>query len=347
MGLGQSILTMAALVFITFLVISANRMVIESAEDELTAQATILAPDMAAALINEALKKDFDLYTGSNASTSQFTSASSLGPSSSEASVVTLPDHFPYRSIAGYSDFDDYDGYVRIVNTPLIQGFIVRSTVYICVIKYSRLSRISNLYETYCGNGRTSTISYFTSFIQHSVNVLVMGILDIIQSYFIKGMIILIIVEVTLMLQDTLYEKAEKSIIEQELSTASFAFSSDFRQIGYNVSSIPFILTDTSEIKFLGDFDNNGTPDQIRYYLTPADSSKYILYRVINTGIPLPIGRNLTQFRLSYYDSLGNTTSNKSNIKSVLVIMQMQSKSYINGTYPKAAWQAHIFPPNL
>lgn len=160
-------------------------------------------------------------------------------------------------------------------------------------------------------------------------------------------MIILIIVEVTLMLQDTLYEKAEKSIIEQELSTASFAFSSDFRQIGYNVSSIPFILTDTSEIKFLGDFDNNGTPDQIRYYLTPADSSKYILYRVINTGIPLPIGRNLTQFRLSYYDSLGNTTSNKSNIKSVLVIMQMQSKSYINGTYPKAAWQAHIFPPNL
>lgn len=136
---------MAALVFITFLVISANRMVIESAEDELTAQATILAPDMAAALINEALKKDFDLYTGSNASTSQFTSASSLGPSSSEASVVTLPDHFPYRSIAGYSDFDDYDGYVRIVNTPLIQGFIVRSTVY--YVLSSTLDSVG--YQTY------------------------------------------------------------------------------------------------------------------------------------------------------------------------------------------------------
>lgn len=174
-----------------------------------------------------------------------------------------------------------------------------------------------------------------------------MGILDIIQSYFIKGMIILIIVQVTLLLQDTLYEKAEKSVVEQELSTASYTFSSDFRQIGYNVSSIPFILTDTSAITFLGDFDNNGTPDQVKYYLTPADSPKYILYRVMNAGTPLPIGRHITQFRLYYYDSLGQVTLNKASIKSVLVTMQMQSNSYINGTYPKAAWQAQIFPPNL
>lgn len=125
---------MAALVFVTFLVISVNRMVIESEEDELTAQATNLAPDMAAALINEALKKNFDVYTGTNAPTYQFSLPSQLGPSLSEASAVTLPDSatpsHPYRSIAGYGDFDDYNGYVRIVDTPLIKGFIVRCTVY-------------------------------------------------------------------------------------------------------------------------------------------------------------------------------------------------------------------------
>ena len=57
---------------------------------------------------------------------------------------------------------------------------------------------------------------------------------DIIQSYIIKGAIILVILQTMLLLQNLLYQHTEKAVLEEELSTASFTFSSDMKQMGYN-----------------------------------------------------------------------------------------------------------------
>jgi len=53
-----------------------------------------------------------------------------LGPDGSEPSLVPLPDRAPFLSIGNYNDFDDYNGYTRIVDTPLIQGFVVTDSVF-------------------------------------------------------------------------------------------------------------------------------------------------------------------------------------------------------------------------
>jgi hypothetical protein len=149
MSLGQSVLAILALVVITFLVVSANRIVTQSLEDELKGEAYNQAGDIANDLINEAMKKKFDdpsvihyvnqwiwispyvkkwfgnykLYDFYQ-STTDFTLPSSLGPNTS----VPLPDRYPYKSI-GYDDFDDYNGYQRIVDTPVMTGFVVNCTV--------------------------------------------------------------------------------------------------------------------------------------------------------------------------------------------------------------------------
>lgn len=146
MNLGQSTLAIVALVVITFLVVSANRIIIQSREDELKGEAFNQAGEIASDLISEALKKKFDnplavhsywdhgylksykLYDFYQDST-DFTAPGSLGPNSNESAAVPLPDRYPYKSISGYDDFDDYDGYQRIVDTPIMTGFVVNCTV--------------------------------------------------------------------------------------------------------------------------------------------------------------------------------------------------------------------------
>jgi hypothetical protein len=166
MNLGQSMLAAMALVVITFLVVSANRIIIQSRQDELKGEAYNQAGEIASELINEAMKKKYDDPTVTHRQwvdvyadpatrhfylystwvyyklydfyslnwTTDFTAIGSLGPSIrpsgfNEITAVPLPDRSPYKSIANYDDFDDYNGYSRIVDTPIMTGFVVNCTV--------------------------------------------------------------------------------------------------------------------------------------------------------------------------------------------------------------------------
>ncbi|MCX6120517.1 MAG: hypothetical protein NTX44_02720 [Ignavibacteriales bacterium] len=136
MNLGQSILAAAALIAITILVISANRLIVQSQQDEYRSIAFNQASEIASALMNEALSKKF----GTNVNPayyqppSEFTDPSALGPEGSEPRFsVSIPDTATttstFRSLGSYNDFDDYNGYVRKVNTPALNGFIATCTV--------------------------------------------------------------------------------------------------------------------------------------------------------------------------------------------------------------------------
>jgi hypothetical protein len=165
MSLGQSALAAMALVVITFLVVSANRIIIQSRQDELKGEAYNQAGEIANDLINEALKKKFDdpqvlhyfWYSGIKyyynygdghnvyEDTTQLTPVNKLGATS----PVTPPaEHGPigtkFLSI-GYDDFDDYNGYQRIVDTPTMTGFVVNCTV----SYYSPYTKTPVNYPTY------------------------------------------------------------------------------------------------------------------------------------------------------------------------------------------------------
>ncbi|MGD0035856.1 MAG: hypothetical protein ABSC53_01005 [Bacteroidota bacterium] len=171
---------------------------------------------------------------------------------------------------------------------------------------------------------------------------------DIIQSYIIKGVIILVILQSMLLLQNLLYQHTEKAVLEEELSTASFTFSSEMRQIGYNSSVTPFTIAETSRVEILGDVDNNGTADVVRYYLAPMPSStKFYLERTVNGGAPITAGRNFRKFYLTYYDSLGHTTSILTKIKSISIQATMENDKQFYGNYLTSSWQAQIFPPSI
>ena len=176
MNLGQSILAIAALVIITFLIVSANRVVNQSLLDELKGEAYNQAGEIANDLMNEAMKKKFDdpkvvrtitnqwvwipgygwkyywsytykLYDFYQQS-SDFTAPSYLGPTGTEKTAVPRPDRYPYKSIAGYDDFDDYNGYQRIVDTPTMTGFVINCTV--SYVDSTNLNVAVSSSPTYC-----------------------------------------------------------------------------------------------------------------------------------------------------------------------------------------------------
>lgn len=136
MNLGQTMITIGMFVLLVMSVISANRMLLENTEATYAAEALTAAASVAQDLLQEAMSKKFD--AGSNDSGTQpvtdFTLAASLGPNSYEQGLVgALPDTSStgnFKSIAAYSDLDDYKGYSRLVTANNINGFTASSTVY-------------------------------------------------------------------------------------------------------------------------------------------------------------------------------------------------------------------------
>lgn len=126
-------LSAATLVILAALVLNANRLIIEGEKDIVKGEASDAAVNYAQSLLTEIGRKKFDANSKDSVyqTTSEFTAASSLGPSSSELSQINpWPDRYPFKSIKAYSDADDYNDYVRTVDTDIAKGFRLSVKVY-------------------------------------------------------------------------------------------------------------------------------------------------------------------------------------------------------------------------
>ncbi len=126
-------LSIATLVALTVMVVTSQQYLIEGQNEEVKAEALDLASMQCESLLAEISRKKFDLIVTDYRwrDTWEFTDASSLGPSSAERSqVVPWPDLKPYKSNTAFDDVDDYNNYLRTVNTDLITGIQLTVQVY-------------------------------------------------------------------------------------------------------------------------------------------------------------------------------------------------------------------------
>jgi hypothetical protein len=179
--------------------------------------------------------------------------------------------------------------------------------------------------------------------------------LDIVQSYIIKGAIILVIVRAMVSLQQSLYKQSLKSQLEQEMFQMSAMLSSDLRRVGSDtVSTRPyFIIADTNQLQFkIGDSLSFSVSHTINYSIAKS-GTYYVLNRSVDGGNILPVGRNLTRFQSLYIDSVGNTltptplsSTNRGKIKSIMILAKMQNTTLAKDTV-WSIWQAKVYPQNL
>ncbi len=149
MNLGQTMLTLAALVSITIIVMTSQRYVIDAQKNRISNECLDLGAAHAEALLNEIVRKEFDANVTYSyyQSPGEFTGASSLGPSSSENEEVTpKPDVASFKSRTAFGDVDDYNYYERTVNTGLVSG--LRLSVRVYYVSENNPSQIVN-YQTY------------------------------------------------------------------------------------------------------------------------------------------------------------------------------------------------------
>ncbi len=132
MGINM-LLTIGGIVLLTTFVLYANGLMFDNTKIASDNEYVITAISLAQSIIDEAKTKAFDELTLLAPVTSPggLTPVHLLGPdgaSEALASSDTINNQHP-KSISHYDDVDDYNGYIRIVNTPRAEGFRIQAAV--------------------------------------------------------------------------------------------------------------------------------------------------------------------------------------------------------------------------
>lgn len=195
------------------------------------------------------------------------------------------------------------------------------------------------------------------------------SMMDIVGAAILFGAILLIVVKLNASFMEANYQNNLRAMTHEQLAGidtlagAAKILEEDFSKIGANASNA-FVIADSNRITFKGDIDNNGVVDSVKYSLVnltiPVDGNPNLKYRLLrrqNTETGTQGGVGVSQFKLSYYDSLGRTLATPvgsgsfSKIRSIKIHVQAQSRSRIKNdvdtTFASAYWERIISPRNL
>ena len=191
-------------------------------------------------------------------------------------------------------------------------------------------------------------------------------LLDIIGSMIIGG----ILLSITMRLNDAATEKTYNNSgelsLQQNLATVAQILENDFRKIGYcsDWNKFPdpskaIVFADTSRIIYLTDIDSDSNMDSINYYLGPTSELSStpnprdrLLYRVLNNEAPLSSNLGVTQFKLVYFDAIGDTIPTPITaagiITSIEINLSVESVAAYDEKYSSAFWrQIRLVARNL
>jgi len=184
--------------------------------------------------------------------------------------------------------------------------------------------------------------------------------LDVMGALMIRAIILVIMMTVTVSLNDALYYKVASRSVQSELKQIADIMGNDFRKIGYHTIAAPISVADSSRITFRSDITNTDSLYTVSYFLSDTTSlgstpnpEDRLLYRTLNTVDTLVVGAGITQFSLKYYDAVGNATADTSLVYSVGVQLVLEhgyftvSDNHGSEFYLSARWGRRFFPGNL
>jgi hypothetical protein len=195
---------------------------------------------------------------------------------------------------------------------------------------------------------------------------------DIVCSVVIGGIVLVMLVGFNTNIVQSASVQTIKVMAQTDLTTATSVLENDLKMMGFHVyskadSAIQY--ADSNMIKFVGDFQDNGTIDTITYSFNPtapsghANKNTRILTRTYTPQGALPgaisINLGITRFRLWYYNSgdtalMANPVPAPALIKSLKIAMNVESTVPYKETTmpylklnPGAYWERIIKPKNL
>ncbi len=187
-------------------------------------------------------------------------------------------------------------------------------------------------------------------------------VLDLAGSILIGGLIMLILFRMNDAAVENVYNNGGELSLQQNLAVTAKVLEYDFRKIGYCAEwkKIPdpsksILLADSTKIKFLTDIDKDGSGpdgdvDTLYYYLGPASELTQtpnprdrFLYRVVNNESPKGINLGVTQFKLIYFDAIGDTINFPITVPSEIYTLEInltvENVAGYNEQYSSAFWR--------
>jgi hypothetical protein len=197
-------------------------------------------------------------------------------------------------------------------------------------------------------------------------------ILDTVLSAVIGGLILLSLHSLNRNFTNAASTKMVTTGVHENLSTVTDILEFDLRKTGYNnFNSGNFKIAESSRVAIRADFNNDGQPDSVMYYLGAStdhdriNARARVLYRSYNAGTPVAMQLGITRLRFWYYDHTGNplattpAVADPSRIATIRASVAMsvgsiiETKKIANGsvvkdtTFSSAAWERTIKPVNV
>lgn len=191
-------------------------------------------------------------------------------------------------------------------------------------------------------------------------------IFDIMGSIIIGGILMLITWRLSDAATEKTYNNSGELSLQQNLTTIAQILETDFRKVGfcadYNKFPDPgkaIVYGDESRITFLADVDLDTNMDSIRYYLGPVSELSAtpnprdrLLYRVVNNEPAASSNLGVTQFRLVFFDALGDTLpppiTTPGIISSLEINLAVENVAAYDTAYTGAFWrQIRLVARNL
>jgi len=185
-------------------------------------------------------------------------------------------------------------------------------------------------------------------------------------SIIIGGILMLITWRLSDAATEKTYNNSGELSLQQNLTTVAQILETDFRKVGfcadYNKFPDPgkaIVYGDESRITFLADVDLDTNMDSIRYYLGPVSELSAtpnprdrLLYRVVNNEPAASSNLGVTQFRLVFFDALGDTLpppiTTPGIISSLEINLSVENVAAYDTAYTWAFWrQIRLVARNL
>ncbi len=177
-------------------------------------------------------------------------------------------------------------------------------------------------------------------------------ILDIVGSYIIGGVVLLMILGMIYFFNNRRQETVYSQLDQYSIMEVGNIIEDDLNKIGYGMSSSDgdkLVSIDSTSIIFRGDLDLNKVIDTVQYSLIQQGSNKYLQRRDYNGKVTVwtfPV----KSFNLIFHTSSGGATLNKLLTKSILVKIETEDSNVdksISQNNVGASWQREFYPQNF
>ena len=184
------------------------------------------------------------------------------------------------------------------------------------------------------------------------------SLLDTIGAGVIGASIIFMVLSLNMQMNTVSIQISEHNMIQSSYTTTMDILSYDLHKMGYRANGEIVMVADSAKLKYCVDLGDNGFVDTVLYTAstTEEDSIGNAIYlrRVVNNGEEKNIGI-VSEFNLSYFDSLGNTinyldlamASNRARIRTIEVLMELTVEEEDTTGYKDVNWRVRVQPKNL